>query len=196
MEKFKADMVEFKKKKTQEDLDDWTDDTGKPDRGALKMHLPAVLELGEFWIALIISDREWIVRGIRFPILTSHFNICHPHDPYPFFYHIDNMMSAVFLITICNFLRNSEWYEWRSSSLSYIVILDPFAFRQFDNPNYSGSKISGISKQDFIQKVWTLYRHRKSERCCSSRLFMNLFCFVYVHSTADYFCSFRSTKYT
>lgn len=37
------------------------------------------------------------------------------------------------------------------------IALDPFCFRQFDNPEYSGTQVTGISKQDFINEVNRLY---------------------------------------
>ena len=37
-----------------------------------------------------------------------------------------------------------------------LFFLDPFAFRQFDDPAYKGPRISGISKEDFVTKLNSL----------------------------------------
>lgn len=51
----------------------------------------------------------------------------------------------------------------RSSTMASVadISLDSFAYRQFDDPQYGGTKIP-ISKQDFMHRVIAFYTNRKS----------------------------------
>lgn len=42
------------------------------------------------------------------------------------------------------------------------IVLDEFAFRQFDDPNYSGSKLHRTSKECFMSEVMGFYEKRKA----------------------------------
>lgn len=47
-----------------------------------------------------------------------------------------------------------------SSAASYSgpdICLDEFTYRQFDDDTYAGTKICGISKEDFMQSVLDFY---------------------------------------
>lgn len=43
------------------------------------------------------------------------------------------------------------------SSSAPDICLDEFAFRQFDDDTYAGTKIPGISKEDFMKSVLAFY---------------------------------------
>lgn len=49
-----------------------------------------------------------------------------------------------------------------ASSESAAIALDEFAFRQFDDPSYAGTRIQGISKDAFMEKVLSYYEERKT----------------------------------
>lgn len=42
------------------------------------------------------------------------------------------------------------------------IVLDQFAFRQFDDPKYSGTKLTSISKKTFMRRVLDFYEERKA----------------------------------
>lgn len=46
---------------------------------------------------------------------------------------------------------------------SIVMQLDPFAFRQFDDPNYEGTKITSMSKEEFTSKINELFNSGKYE---------------------------------
>jgi hypothetical protein len=47
------------------------------------------------------------------------------------------------------------------SSCPTEIALDEFAFRQFDDPGYSGTKLRDMSKHDFMNKVIDYYEQRR-----------------------------------
>eukprot|EP00276_Gloeochaete_wittrockiana_P016159 CAMPEP_0184342644 /NCGR_PEP_ID=MMETSP1089-20130417/11232_1 /TAXON_ID=38269 ORGANISM="Gloeochaete wittrockiana, Strain SAG46.84" /NCGR_SAMPLE_ID=MMETSP1089 /ASSEMBLY_ACC=CAM_ASM_000445 /LENGTH=65 /DNA_ID=CAMNT_0026671601 /DNA_START=51 /DNA_END=245 /DNA_ORIENTATION=+ len=43
------------------------------------------------------------------------------------------------------------------------INLIPFAFRQFTDPNYAGTRIADISKEDFTARINAIYESREDK---------------------------------